>query len=79
MKHYTGQQVFSFNKIQDFRSLIPDAGVSVEVAFWNGTQFIVDDKSPVTSPTDISCTGVTVRLTPTPAESGYGFDTETGL
>lgn len=79
MKHYTGQQTFAFNKMQDFRALIPDSGVSVAVEFWNGDQFVIDDKSPVTSPEDISCLGVVVRLTPDPISGGFGFDSETGL
>ena len=79
MKHYTGQQTFAFNKMQDFRALIPDPGVSVAVEFWNGEQFVADEGSPVTSPEDIGCLGAVVRLTPDPISGGFGFDSETGL
>jgi hypothetical protein len=79
MNYFTGQKEFAFNKIQEFRALIPDAGVTVAVEFWNGTQWVTDKKSPVDSPSDIGCLGVKVRFTPTPSNGGYGFDSETGL
>lgn len=79
MNYFTGQKEFAFNKIQELRALIPDTGVTVAVEFWNGAQWVADDNSPVASPSDLSCLGIKVRLTPTPSNGGYGFDSETGL
>lgn len=76
MKYFTGVQEFAFNKLQEYRSLIPDAGVQVAVEFWNGNQWVEDDGSPISTPNDISCAGVRVKLTPTPANGGYGFDVD---
>ena len=44
MNYFTGQKEFAFNKIQEFRALIPDAGVTVAVEFWNGSQWVADEK-----------------------------------
>lgn len=76
MKHYKGQQEFALNKSQDYRSLIPDVGVSVKVEFYNGSEWVEDDYSPVTDPSDVSCFGEIVRLTPSPISGGFGFGSE---
>jgi hypothetical protein len=77
MARYTSQVNLSFDASQEDRAIIPDAGASVAVEFWNGAGWTVDSKSPVTKPTTIFSKGVRVRLTPT--GGGFYLDEGSGL
>ena len=46
------------------RSIIPDAGTSVVVEYYTGTEWVADTRSPITTPNQLVCKGLSVRLTP---------------
>ena len=69
---YTSQTEFYFNKLQEYRSIIPDNGTSVTIEFWSGIEWVEDPLSPITSPDAIRCSGVGIRLTPD--VGGFFFD-----
>lgn len=77
MNRYTEAKEFSFNKLQDERALIPDAGTSVVVEFHSGSAWVTDEQSPVTVTKKIYCKGLRVRLTPD--TGGFSFDDGTGI
>ncbi len=71
---YTEQKEFSFNKLQELRAIVPDAGTSVTVEFFNGVNWSEDSESPITGPNKIFCKHLKVRLTPD--VGGFFFDEE---
>lgn len=77
MARYTTPKEFSFSKLQEYRSIIPDSGASVAVEFWSGSEWVADANSPMTSPDKIFALGVQVRLTPT--GGGFWIDEGEGL
>lgn len=73
---YDDQAVFIFPPGAGNVSVIPDAGTSVTVEVSNGltgeAEWVLDDKSPITTPTPILCGGIKLRLTPD--IGGYAFN-----
>ena len=74
MSYYTTQQTMSFSGNKEYSSIIPDSGASVAVEFWNGNEYVVDPKSPVTDTNVIFTQNNVMRLTPT----GGGFHIDEG-
>ncbi len=75
MARYTVQKEVLFDKTQEYRAVIPDAGASVALEFWNGTTWTTDIMSPITAPERVYTFGLRVRLTPT----GGGFWIDEGF
>lgn len=73
---HESQKVFAFNTRATERAIVPDAGTSVtfEVSSDKGdeSQWVLDPKSPITSPDILFCAGVKMRLTPD--VGGFYFD-----
>lgn len=74
MSYYTTQQTMSFGDSQEYSTIVPDAGASIAVEFWNGNEYVTDPKSPVTDSNVIFTQNNSVRLTPT----GGGFHIDEG-
>jgi hypothetical protein len=64
MARYEAQTIIDpIGKINE-RSVIPDAGTSVTVEFFNGAEWVADSQSPITVPNTVFCRGLRVRYTP---------------
>lgn len=74
MAYYTTQQTMSFSDKKEYSSIIPDSGASITVEFWNGNEYVVDPKSPVTDTNVIFTQNNVIRLTP----NGGGFHIDEG-
>lgn len=74
MARYTVATDFIFGSGYDYRSIVPDAGASLDVKFWSGAQWVADPKSPITSPSLIFARNNNVRITP--AGGGFTIDEE---
>ena len=64
MARYTSAKIFSSVGGVETRNVIPDAGTSVIVEYYTGTQWVTDPSSPISAPNIINCRGISVRLTP---------------
>jgi hypothetical protein len=63
MPRYTDTQEFSFNTNRDSRVVNVDGSVTIEV--WDGTQYLADGNSPLTTgPYELFTKGIRIRFTP---------------
>lgn len=77
MKRYTEQKTFSFNKLQEYRGVVPDIGASLAVEYYSGEDWVEDQASPMVVPNIIYSAGMTVRITPT--GGGFSIDEAEGI
>lgn len=72
MSYYTTQKEISFGEAYDYSGIIPDAGASVQIEFWNGNEWVIGADSPVTFDNMIYTRNNRIRFTPT--NGGYHID-----
>lgn len=73
MGRYTVETTFTFDKVQEYRGLVPDTGATLTVGYWNGVNYT--NITSVTSPINLFTKGMNIRITP----SGGGFLIEDGF
>lgn len=64
MARHESQYMFYPPETPIDRVVIPDAGTSVTVEYYNGAEWVEDSLSPITTPDTIYCCKARVRLTP---------------
>ena len=74
MSRFEDEQILSFGKNQEFRFIVPSAGASIAVSYWNGVDYTPDEASPITAPRNIYTKGCRIKFTPT--GGGYLIDTD---
>ena len=55
----------SFTDLTEYVNIIPEAGVTFDVSYWSGTEWIADDKSPMSSPQRIAVQSTRTQIVPT--------------
>ncbi|WMX18829.1 hypothetical protein [Escherichia phage vB_EcoP_PAS7] len=70
-RYGAGAHTFRFGSGARDRIVVPDAGTTVTVEYWSGTEWVMDVDSPIDSPATLYTRLVRVRLT---ADGGFSFD-----
>lgn len=72
MSYYTSQIQRKFNAARQYSAIIPDSGSSIGIEFWNGNEWVADEKSPITTPNKIMTQNSMIRFTP--SSGGFHID-----
>lgn len=64
-KRFDAETEFAFNEITDRINIIPESGVSYNISYWTGAEWVIDDKSPLTVPASFLVQTTRVKIEPT--------------
>lgn len=66
---------FAFGDLTGSINVIPESGASFNVSYWTGSEWVLDEKSPVSNPANFIIQSTNVKIEPL---SGFVFVTGAG-